>query len=422
MRRSTLHELLASLVCRSLPGIVIGVLALSVSGCSSNKVAGETKKDAAAKSEDIPEVEVQTIVPIHWPKTIRTQGSLIADEQSVVGAKVAGRVDDIPVEFGDSINKDDVLVRMDTADLELKVAQAEASHAQVCAIIGLKPNADLDTVKKDNSPIVRQEKASLAEAHSSLSRVQRLEREDAATLAQIETAQADVDIAEARYQASFNAVDEKIATIRIRRAELLLAKQQLEDSTVHAPFAGLVKQRHVAPGAFVTVGQPIVTLVRINPIRFRGQIPERMALHLQLGQAVEIQLENEASPRRSTVKRISPTLDEETRSLAFEADLPNDDGKMRAGLFATGAVIIQEDAKVIAVPSEAVIEFAGVERVWKVVDNKATEVLVRTGQKRGQQTEILSGLESGDAIVVKSKSLRAGEVKVRQKPVAAADK
>lgn len=414
MRRSLPLELHFSFVRRTAMAIACGALLFNLGGCSSSKVAGETKKDADTKPEDVPVVETFKLARIDWPKSIRTQGSLIADEQSVVGAKVAGRVDDIPVEFGDNVSKDTVLVRMDTADLELKVAQAEASHAQVCAVIGLKPTADLETVKKEASPIVRQEKAALAEANSSLARVHKLEREDAATLAQIEGAQADVDIAEARYQASFNAVEEKLATIRIRRAELSLAKQQLEDSTVHAPFAGLVKQRHVAPGAFVTVGQPIVTLVRINPIRFRGQIPERMALHLKVGQKVEIQLENEEKPRISTVKRISPALDEETRSLAFEADLPNDDGAMRAGLFATGAVIIQEDAKVLAVPSEAINEFAGVERVWKVADGEAREVLVRTGQKRIGQTEIVSGLDVGDSIVVKSKSLKAGKVVVKE--------
>jgi len=412
MRRSSLAEPLFRLFQPALAGIGIGLSALIISGCSNSQPISAAKPETEAQMVEVPKVEVVRLAPTHWPRTIRTQGSLIADEQSVVGAKVAGRVEAIPAEFGDSVRVDDILVRMDTADLELKVMQAEASHAQVCAVIGLKPTDDLDKVKKENSPIVRQEKASLAEAKGSLARVQKLEREDAATLAQIEAAQAEVDIAEARYQASFNAVEEKIATIRIRRAELSLAKQLLADSTVQAPFAGLVQQRHVAPGAFVTVGQPIVTLVRINPIRFRGQIPERMALHLKVGQAVQIQLENEDRPRRSVVKRISPALDEETRSLAFEADLPNDDAAMRAGLFATGAVIIQDDAQVIAIPSEAVIEFAGVERVWKIVDGEAREVLIRTGQKRAGQTEVLSGLAVGDEIVVKSKALKAGKVEV----------
>lgn len=391
--------------------VLMGCVLASLSGCTSTD-SNASKKSGATDSDEVPAVEVVTIRATDWPKTIRTQGSLIADESSVVGAKVAGRVEVIPIEFGDHVQADAVLARMDTADLELKVAQAEASHAQTCAVIGLKPNADLDEVKKENSPIVRQEKASLAEARGSLARVRKLEDDGAATTAQIEEAQAAVDIAEARYQASFNSVEEKLAIIRIRRAELSLAKQLLQDSTVQAPFEGLIKQRHVAPGAFVTVGQPIATLVRINPIRFRGQIPERMALHLKVGQVVEIQLENEAQPRRSIVKRISPALDEETRSLAFEADLPNPDGAMRAGLFATGQVIIQDDAKVIAVPSPAINEFAGVERVWVVADGKAKEVIVRTGQKLNGLTEVVSGVAIGDDIVVKSKALKAGQVEV----------
>ncbi len=414
MRRSPLHRSRHSLFVCMLSWMAFNLaavlMALLLGGCSSGKPAAATTKEQAPEAPAVQKVKLFKVVPVAWPKTVRTQGSLMADESSVVGAKVAGRVADIPIEFGDHINANDVLARMDTADLELKVAQAEAAHAQVCAVIGLKPQDNLETVKKENSPIVRQEKASLAEAKGSLARVLKLEREDAATLAQIEAAQAEVDIAEARYQASFNAVEEKLATIRVRRAELSLAKQQLEDSTVHAPFAGLVHQRHVAPGSFVTVGQPIATLVRINPIRFRGQIPERMALNLTVGQAVEIQLENEDRPRRSTVKRISPALDEETRSLAFEADFSNDDGKMRAGLFATGEVIIQEDAQVVAIPSAAITEFAGVERVWKVVDGEAREVLIRSGHKRDGLTEILSGLQANDQIVIEAKTLKAGKV------------
>lgn len=414
MRRSPFHGSRQTLVAHALSWMTFNavavLLALLLGGCSSGKPAAATTKEPAPEAPAVQKVKLFKVVPVAWPKTVRTQGSLMADESSVVGAKVAGRVADIPIEFGDHINANDVLARMDTADLELKVAQAEASHAQVCAVIGLKPQDNLETVKKENSPIVRQEKASLAEAKGSLARVLKLEREDAATLAQIEGAQAEVDIAEARYQASFNAVEEKLATIRVRRAEVSLAKQQLADSTVHAPFAGLVQQRHVAKGSFVTVGQPIATLVRINPIRFRGQIPERMALNLTVGQKVEIHLENEDHPRSSTVKRISPALDEETRSLAFEADFPNDDGKIRAGLFATGSVIIQEDAQVIAIPSAAITEFAGVERVWKVVDGEAREVLIRSGQKRDGLTEILGGLQADDQIVVESKSLKAGKV------------
>ena len=110
----------------------------------------------------------------------------------------------------------------------------------------------------------------------------------ASELLQFQTTQA---VAEARYNSALNSVRDKIAQIGVREAELLLARESLADAIVSAPFDGRVQLKSVSPGAFVRVGDALVTLVKTDLLRFRGIIPERYALKLKLGQEVQLQVE-----------------------------------------------------------------------------------------------------------------------------------
>jgi multidrug efflux pump subunit AcrA (membrane-fusion protein) len=396
---------------RSWTCVTFAALGCAVSGCSQSNATMPEKGQAKA-AETAQKVEVVAVTSRAWPRSIRAQGSLISDESSIIGSRVAGRIAESRIELGDRVKEGSILAKMDTADFESRVAQVEASLLQACVAVGLKSPDEVDDLKRENSPAVRQEKAILDQAQSNLARAERLRAQQAVTDAEIDQFQAAVDVADARHASSLNAVEEKIATIRARKAELDLARQALADAVIVAPFEGAVELRTVAPGTFVNVGDPIATLVRTNPIRFRGQVPERAALKLRVGQTIEITFENEKQPCASRIERISPVLDEETRSLTFEAELANADGRLRPGLFATALVQLDTDDSTIAVPSRAVSEFAGVERVWKVVDGEAQEAVVRTGDRLGGLIEILSGLDAGDLIVLDGNTIHSGKVEV----------
>jgi RND family efflux transporter MFP subunit len=206
-------------------------------------------------------------------------------------------------------------------------------------------------------------------------------------------------VAEALYASALNGVREKIALIGVRAAELSLAQQRLQDAVICAPFDGLVQQREVAPGTYVQVGQGIATLVRNSTLRFRGTMPERHAQRLALGCEVRLEIESVAEPRVAAVTRISPALDPLSRALLFEARIDNADGRLRSGLFAEADVVLDADAQSIVVPKSAVLEFAGVEKVWRVVDGVIGEHVVHTGQRRGEGIEIVEGLSAGDQIL-----------------------
>jgi len=339
---------------------------------------------------------------------VRAQGSLAADESVVVGAKVAGRVAEIGVDLGDLVESRQPLMSLELDDLRLAAKQAEAALEQARAAIGLAPQAPLEKLNPLLSPPMRQAQAVLDEAKLKRTRVERLKLQQAVTEAEWEAVLAAEKVAEALLASALNGVQEKIALIRLRDAELAIARQRLGDAVTLAPFCGVVQQRHVAPGSYVQVGQPIVTIVRTDPLRFRGTIPERWAPQLAIGQDVHLQLDGEGEPCVTKVARISPSLDPVSRALTFEAEVRNPQGRHRAGLFVEAGVVLDAERQTLAAPVAAVVEFAGMEKVWKVVDGSCVEQRIETAARRDGWVEIRSGLSAGDVILTDGSAGRPG--------------
>ena len=140
-------------------------------------------------------------------------------------------------------------------------------------------------------PSVVQEKALWDAARTTGTARKALERETAISDEELQQRKSLVDVAAARYESALYSVAESIALLGVRRAELGLARQAMQDAEIRAPFAGVIEQRYVAPGAYVQVGQPVVLLVKVNPWRFRAGVPEREAAAVRLGQRVSVRIE-----------------------------------------------------------------------------------------------------------------------------------
>ena len=342
-------------------------------------------------------VEVQSRV---WPVVVRSQGSLVADEVAVVGTKVAGRVGEVFVDLGDFVRTGQPLVTLDQEEFRLEVEQAVAQLAQARAAVGLKPDDPVASLKPENAPPVRQEKAIWDEARAAIERAKRLLTQNAITQAELDQVEAAERVAEARYASATNSVQEKIALIGVRSAELDLARQRLQETAILAPFDGLVEQRAVAVGAYVQVGDEIATLVRTNPLRFRGTIPERHAQQLAIGDEVRLKIESVPDVEVARVSRISPAIDSQSRALLFEAIVDNKDARFRSGLFAEAEVVLDPGATAVVIPRSAVVEFAGVEKVWMVVDGKSVEQEILISARNSAAVSIAQGLAIGDRVLL----------------------
>lgn len=367
-------------------------------GCEEHPAVGASDVVAREKPES-KSVRVVAARLEAWPLTVRVQGSLLADEDAIIGSKLAGRVESVSVDLGSVVKRGEPLVELDRNELELRVRQAEAMLAQACAAIGKTPDDDEVKLQLETSPPVMLEQALVDEAKAAVARADRLMPTGAMTDAEHETFVAQLKTADARYMSAVNSVREQVSLIGVRRADLALARQQLEDARIVAPFDALVDARRVSPGAYVQVGQAVAALVRIDRLRFTAGVPESHAARVAIGQPIAIRVAGIKDPLVVAVSRVSPTVVQSSRSVRIEADVPNPDLALQAGLFGEAEITVDPEATALAVPATAVSQFAGVQKVWKVSDGKSTQTTVHIGRRDNERVEILDGLEAGALIV-----------------------
>jgi RND family efflux transporter MFP subunit len=402
-----------------LAAVVAAVLCAGFfSGCGAGAHANTAEKPRAPELPTMRAAVIE-IQPAIWQAVVRTQGSLAADEVAIVGAKVAGRVNDVNFDLGDAIRGGMILATLDQDDFKLQVILAESQLMQTRAALGLRPQDPLESLDPNMAPPVREAKAVWDETRARIARVRQLQLHSRNTVTQEEYDQAVAaeGAAEARHAAAINGVGEKIAQIRVRASELEVAKQHLTDTVIHAPFDGLIQERQVAHGSFVQLGDPIATLVRTSVVRFHGTMPERHAHRMQMGQQVKLKIEGFDQPRVAKITRISPTVDEMSRSLTFEAVVDNRNGDLRTGLFAEAEVMVDPAAQSLIVPASAIMEFAGAEKVWKLINGVSKETVVRTARHGERGVEIVSGLAAGDLILANATEGRVARIDAVAAPV-----
>ena len=387
---------------------------LFVSGCQDAATAPATAKRVEAEIEG----KTFTVTKRVWPRVAKVQGSLFAYEITTIAAKVPGRVIEVNCDLGDLVEAEQTLVKLDQREYELLAAQAEAQLSQARAAIGLKTGDPVEKLNPLNAPPVREASAVLDEAKKAVERLRKLYSQGAVVATDLEVASAAESVADARFNSSLNSVREKIALVGVQTALRSLAEQRLLDTNIIAPFKGRIQNRTVAIGSYVNVGQAMLELARTDMLRYRASVPERYAAEIKIGQKVVLLLDNE-SPREVQITRISPALDSVSRSLMFEAEVPNPDGALRSGSFAQADVVLDDQSLALSIPSSALVRFAGVQKVWKVRDGKVAEVVVEIGDEEDGQIKLLSGLNDGDTVLLDGVTGGVGKFKPAETSLAA---
>jgi RND family efflux transporter MFP subunit len=388
---------------------LIVIALLGASGCGSDYPATGAPQRA---ERGVATPRLVHVVPAAQDTVARgtvVTGTLAAEDQVVLSFKVSGRLSEIGVDLGSRVRKGQVIAQLDPTDFRLRVRQAEAALQQARARLGLSPDGTDDRVDPEHTPVVRQAHAMLDEARRSRDRMAMLWERQLIARAELDTATATLQVAEGRYQDAIEEVRNRQAVLAERRSELAIARQQLLDSELKAPLDGAVRQRQASAGEYLAAGSPVVTLVRIHPLRLRLAVPERMAAEVRVGQQVNVKVERDRTVYRGQVARLSPAISEEDRTLMVEAEVPNEHGQLRPGAFAEAEIVTETEERAVFVPVSSIVAFAGIEKVMTVRDGLSVEKRVQTGRRLGDRVEIVEGLKPEELVVVEPGNLVGGQ-------------
>jgi multidrug efflux pump subunit AcrA (membrane-fusion protein) len=384
-------------------------LALCLGGCQGQGSVGAEEPKSKPAGPPPREVKVTPVVERTVARTVAATGTLAADDQVVLGTKVAGRLAEITVDLGTRVRRGQMVGKLDQSDFKLRVEQAEAALQQARVRLGLSPTGSDEKVDPEQTAIVRQARAMLDDARLTRDRSVKLAQQDLIARAQLDSAEAALQVSEGRYQDAIEEVRNRQAVIAQRRSELDLTRQQLADTVILSPLDGVVSLKQASVGEYLAAGAPIATMVRVHPLRLRVPVPEREGAGVRVGHAVTLTVEGDPTLYRGRVVRLSPIVQEQNRTLLVEAEVPNERGFLRPGSFARVEIMTEVNQPVVTVPSTAIIVFAGVEKVLVVRQGKTAEVRVTTGRRLGLDVEIVDGLKRGDPVVTVPGNLTGGQ-------------
>lgn len=392
--------------------------AVLLAGCNPPELPKTGKKDGKGVPT-LPSRAVQAAPVESRPmeRAVSVIGALAAIDQATLSVKVTGRLQSITVDFGTRVRAGELVAQIEPVDYELKLKSADALLAQARARLGLQLVGTDDTVKAEETSTVRQARASLLESQKQRDRTRELAKRGISSQADLEVAEANYEIAFNRHLEALEDIRQRQGVLQQRRAEVEIARQQLADTRLIAPFDGIVQERKASPGEFLNLAAPVVTLVKVDPLRLRVEVPERNATGVRPGQNIRLSIEGDTNKYAGTIARLSPAITELSRMLIVEADIANKDGKLRPGTFARADIVLAEAEPGTAVPKDALLTFAGIEKIFLVKDGKAVEKNIVTGRRTKDFIEIIGGIKPGDLVVVNPGSLQNGQPVTVDAPV-----
>jgi membrane fusion protein (multidrug efflux system) len=359
-------------------------------------------------------VDTTTLQRISIQRQVDLSGTLLSPDQARVSSEVAGIILDVPVQLGSEVRPRDILVRLDTRELQLAVDRAESALRQVEAQLGIDRAQDRQPPADDQIASIRQAIANRDDARNAFKRAEQLHGRGLMSQVDYDTSDTRLKVAEANYQAAIDSVRSLKASLQDRRASFELAQKKLNDAVVRAPVAGSIAERLVQPGEYIRENTPVATIVQMNPLKLKTAIQERHAGLIRAGQTVEFFVE--AFPDRKFTGKIayvSPAVDQATRTFPVEAIVDNPDRVLKPGFFARGTALTKVDANVLAVPETAISTLAGVSTVYVIEHDKARQQQVSLGARQEKLVEIVAGLKGDETLATTNLNQLATGVAVR---------
>ena len=390
------------------PHLAILICAVALLGACTSDYPATSRQNRPGEAKAPRQVKTARVEETPFGESVTVNGTLAAFDQTTASVKVPGRLRSITVDLGSVVRRGQVIAQVEQQDYALRVQQAEAALAQARARLGLSPDGKDDRVDPEQTGTVRQARAVLDEMRASRDRAAKLVEQGVIARSEFDTADAAYKVAVSRYQDAIEEIRNRQALLAQRRSELSLARQQLADTSVYAPLDGIVQEKRASVGEYLAAGAPVVSIVRMDPLRLKAEVPEREAGNVRSGQNVRVTIDGDSNIYVGQIKRLSPVIAQQSRMLMVEADVRND-GALRPGSFAHAEIVTNDAKMVVTVPTKAIVTFAGIEKVITVQNGKALEKPVTTGRRNGEWTEIVTGVNVGERVIVDPGNLQSGQ-------------
>ena len=408
--------------------LILLLLAATVFVASCGGSRANVRKEEPARTAQPVAVEVTTAAAIQrdLPRFFEATGSLAGDQQTDVAPQTSGKVVAVGVDIGSPVRRGQMLVRLDESELKLRVDQAATQVAQAKAAvrqaeekIGLRSGQSFDPNRVAEVAAAR---VALELAEKNLRRAEKLiESGDVSRSfyddqrARRDQLKEQYDVAVAQARQNYAGVDVARTNVANAESQLAIARKNLSYAIIPSPIDGIVSERTADLGEYVSPQQKVATVVRINPLRMRIDIPEQAIPEVRVGQSVSIT--TSAWPDKNfagRVARIAPNVSATSRTLTVEAEIENSSGALKPGQFATVRILQERAAPAVLVPARAVINEAGVSRVFVIKNGHAEQRLVQIGQAEGDLIEVKSGVAADEQVATSNLEQLSDGIAVRQ--------
>jgi multidrug efflux pump subunit AcrA (membrane-fusion protein) len=420
--RSVLSPKTVSLLLLSAFLALVLLLAMACGGSKANV----RQEQANSAQPAVVDVTTAPAIVRELPQYFEATGSLTGDEQTDVAPSMAGKVVAVGVDMGSYVKRGQMIVRLDDVDAKLHVQQMQAQVDQMKASlrqaeekVGVRPGQSFDLNK---IPEVANAKVALDLAEKNLRRSEKLIESGDISRSLYDQQKAQRDQLSEVYESALSLARQNYAAVMTARAnvanaesQLNLARRNLSYAVVFSPIDGFVSERTADLGEYVSTTQKVATIVRINPLRVRIDIPEQAIPAISVGQSVSVT--TSAWPDKNfsgRIARVSPNVTPASRTLTVEAEVENSSGALKPGQFATVRILQSRTQPAVLVPARAVRTESGVNRVFVIRDGHAQERVVQLGQTEGDLVQIKNGIAGDEQVATSNVEQLADGMAVRQ--------
>jgi RND family efflux transporter MFP subunit len=385
-------SLFSRYACRTWAVTALLIAGLAVTGCSKTDTAQARGRDATAKVVKVETVKEETV-----KRNVELVGTLAAVDQVTISSEAEGKVSRLLADLGDRVKAGQPLILVDREKQEYNLDQQRASLEKSLAQLGAPDAQHLPDAEK--TPDVQKAAADLAQAKQAHERASALFKRTLVPQQTLDDAATTLESKQASYDLSLQNAKNLRASIQASEASMKLADRQLRDTEIRAPFDGYVEKRLVNLGELVKMQMPVMSIVRVDPLKVIAEIPEKMAPWIKEGQPVQLHVD--AYPDRTfigKVSRISPAVNTATRAFPFEALVPNQDAVLKPGTFARVHIESGKTDNVLTLPYATMQYRYGVNRVFLLDGDKLTAHELKVGERLGDRIEIISGVKAGDRV------------------------